>query len=50
MSLDLEAFEVIVPIVRPCAVLLFVVTGVGSGCGFPISFSVTMYVISLFHP
>ena len=30
MSLDLEALEVMVPMVRPWAVLLSVVTGVGS--------------------
>ena len=33
MLLDLEDFEVIVPILRPCAVLLPVVTGVGYDYG-----------------
>ena len=33
MSLDLDALEVIVPIVRPWVVFLSVVTGVGSVYG-----------------
>ena len=50
MSLDLEAFEVIVPIVRPCAVLLLVVTGVGLDCGFLISCIITLYGIACLRP
>ena len=37
MLFDLEALEFMVPIVRPCAVLLSVVTGVGPGWACPIS-------------
>ena len=49
MSFDFEAFEVIVPIVRPCAVLLLVVTGV-AGWGWLISSSVTLYGMLRLHP
>ncbi len=40
ISFDFEAFGVMVPIVRPSAVLLSVVTGVGPGCMCPSSSNV----------
>ena len=49
MSLDLDALEVMVPRVRPCAVLLSVVTGVRD-CGCPISSNVTRYGMARLHP
>ena len=36
MSLDLDAFEFIVPIVSPCAVLLLVVTEVDPDWAYPV--------------
>ena len=41
MAFDLKAFEFMVPIVRPCAVLLLVLTGFGPGWACPISSKVT---------
>ena len=49
-SLELEDFEVMVPIVRPCVVLLSVVNGMGSDCGCLISCSATLYSIARLHP
>ena len=50
MSLDLDAFEFIVPIVSPCAVLLLVVTGVGPDWAWPISSRVTLYGMARLQP
>ena len=49
MLLDLEAFEVIVPILRPCDMLLFVVTELALDCRGIISCSVNMYGIAHLH-
>eukprot|EP00957_Ditylum_brightwellii_P186906 14233054-Ditylum_brightwellii.AAC.1 len=40
MSMALDRFGIILPVVRPWAVLLLVIKGVG-GCGWPISSSIT---------
>ena len=49
-SFDFDAFGVMVPMVRPCAVMLSVVTGVGAGWGWPISSSVTRMGAACLHP
>jgi hypothetical protein len=48
--LDLDALEVMVPIVSPCAVLLSVVMGVGFDLGMPISSKVCRYGMEHLHP
>ena len=50
MSMLLEAFGVMVSRVSPTAVELSVVTGVGPGCGCPISSSVTRRGIASLQP
>ena len=50
MLFDLEALELMLLIVRPCAVLLSVVTDFGSGWACPISSKVTRYVMARLHP
>ena len=49
-SFDLDALGIIVPIVRPCAVMLSVVTEVGAGWGCPIFSSVMWMEAACLHP